>query len=226
MFSFLLILSLTGAARADAEGAVRMEIEGMTCVGCEAKLRTALDGLDFVAAATASTAMGQACVELSGPLDKSALEVAITDLGYTLEEIETIETCKDSPGANGPPSNWAETDGLDVVVISRGERVDLTAHRAAGKFTIYDFGAPWCAPCHATEKLLKVYLRDHPDTAVRAIVLDDPDPKVSYAMPVVSQHLSMAPGLPHFIVVDPAGRTVFTGSEVDKLLNKVDRKRK
>ena len=81
------------------------------------------------------------------------------------------------------------------VVVSHGEAVDLTKLAAAGKFTVYDFGAPWCEPCYGVADALKVYLGQHNDTAVRAVVLDAGDPKQSFALPVVKQYLEFAAGL-------------------------------
>ena len=74
-------------------------------------------------------------------------------------------------------------------------------------------------------KMLKDYLRDHDDVAVRAIVLDSQNPKESFAMPAAHQHLRSAPGLPYFVVVNAKGKAVFKGSDVAKLLKKIDKKR-
>ena len=195
----------------------------MFCVSCQQKVTSALNKLDFVARSSASTASGTACADLSGAIDNSALTAAITQFGYTIENIELVERC--DPNTKRFPANWGSTEGLDAAIISRGETVDLEQHRSDAKWTIFDFGAPWCGPCHAAELLLKAYLRDNADTAVRAIVLDSQDANASFAMPVVEQHLQGAPGLPYFIAVNPDGKTVFRGSDVEKLLQKLDKKK-
>jgi len=217
---FALIATLMGPVHADM---ARMSVEGMTCRGCQDKLTRAMNELDFVVESSASMASGLACATLNAPMQEAALKAVVEKLGYTLKSIEVVETC--DPNTKRFPDNWAETDGLDVVIISRGEEVDLQAHRPTDKWTIFDFGAPWCAPCYAAEQLMKTYLQDHPDTAVRAIVLDSQEAKESFDMPVVHQHLQSAPGLPYFIVMDPKGKTVFRGSEVAKMLKKLDKKR-
>ena len=215
-----LLAIILGSAQAET---ARISIEGMFCVSCQAKVTTALDKLAFVSASSASTASGTACAELSGAVDNDALSKAITQFGYTIANIEIVEAC--DPNSKRFPENWGDTEGLDAAVISRGETVDLDAHRPDSKWTIFDFGAPWCGPCHAAELLLKAYLRDNSDTALRAIVLDSQDANESFAMPVVAQHLQSAPGLPYFIVMDPKGKTVFKGSDVEKLLQKLDKKK-
>jgi thiol-disulfide isomerase/thioredoxin len=151
------------------------------------------------------------------------VRTAIADLGYTTKSISIVDTCDTE--APQFPQNWAELEGLDVVVISQGDEVTLADHAAPGKFTIYDFGAPWCAPCHVAEKMLKDYLREHDDVAVRAIVLDSQNPKDSFNLPAAHQHLRAAPGLPYFVVVNAKGKAVFKGPDVARLLKKIDKKR-
>jgi copper chaperone CopZ len=202
---------------------VRVDIDGMTCIGCADKVTKALDGLSFLSETNTSVPAGSACSSLNGELVESAMSTVITELGYTSKSISIVDTCESE--ASIFPENWAEVEGLDVAVISHGDEVDLSDHAVMGKFTIYDFGAPWCAPCHVAEKMLKDYLRDHDDVAVRAIVLDSQNPKESFALPAAHQHLRSAPGLPYFVVVNAKGKAVFKGSDVAKLLKKIDKKR-
>src|SRR5262245_1070521 len=49
----------------------------------------------------------------------------------------------------------------DVVVLSRGERVDLSANAVKGKYTIYDFYADWCPPCRALDVQLRQLAARH-----------------------------------------------------------------
>ena len=202
---------------------LRIEVEGMTCVSCEAKLVKALSRLDSVTDASAFAAAGRACATAAATVDHATIKAAIAGIGYTVTAIAPDPACENSDSRF--PPNWADTEGLDARIISSGEEVNLMEHAAEGKFTIYDFGAPWCGPCHVAEKMLKDYLRDHNDVAVRAIVLDSDDPKVSFKMPAAAQHLQSAAGLPHFVVVSPTGKTVFTGSDVVRVLKKLDKKR-
>lgn len=215
----ILLISLTSA---QAE-MMRVEVDGMTCTGCADKVTKALDALSFLSETHTSVPTGTACSRLEGTLDESAITAVITDLGYTTKTIATVDTC-DTKVAKFP-ENWGDIEGLDVVVVSHGDEVELSDHAVAGKFTIYDFGAPWCAPCHVAEKMLKDYLREHDDVAVRAVVLDSQDPKSSFNMPAAHQHLRSAPGLPYFLAVNAQGKAVFKGSDVAKLLKKIDKKR-
>jgi len=215
----ILLIALTSA---QAE-MMRVEIDGMTCGGCADKVNKALDMLSFLSETNTSASAGAACSTLDGTLDEGAVSAVITDLGYTTKAISTVDTC-DADAAKFP-ANWGDVEGLDVVVISQGDEVELSDHAVAGKFTIYDFGAPWCAPCHVAEKMLKDYLREHEDVAIRAVVLDRQNPKESFNLPAAHQHLRSAPGLPYFVVVNAQGKAVFKGSDVAKLLRKIDKKR-
>ena len=215
-----LSLMTLGGARAED---IRVDIDGMFCATCEPKVSGALNALPFLTQAKASTPVSQACAELSGPVDEDAIRNAIAGLDYTVTAITLMDEC--TLEERRYPDNWAETDGLDVVVISKGEEVDLEAHQVDGKFTIFDFGAPWCGPCHVAEKLLRDYLSDHPDVALRAVVLDAQDAKTSFDMPVVAQHLQTAPGLPYFILVNPKGKTIARGVDPARILKKIDKKR-
>jgi len=211
------------AAHADSEGFARVKLAGMSCVTCEQKVIKNLDALPFVENTQASTPLQTACVELAGELNTASITGAIEDLGYTVQSINLVEECELNPG--GLLKNWSQTEGLDVQIISTGEEVTLEDFLAPNKFTIYDFGAPWCAPCHASETLLKIYMAEHANIAVRAIVLDSPDPKISFSMPVTKQHLQSAAGLPYFLVMNPKGKTIYRGTEIDKLLKKLDKHR-
>jgi thiol-disulfide isomerase/thioredoxin len=202
---------------------VRIDISGMTCVACEQKVIKNLNNLSFLDATRASTPLGAACADIKGGFNPVTVTEAIEELGYTIDSINLVQECDLS--VSQLPKNWHQTDDLDVQIISTGEEVTLENFIAPEKYTIYDFGAPWCAPCHAAEQLLKIYMAEHSDVAVRAIVLDSPNPKESFAMPATKQHLMSAPGLPYFILMNPNGKTIYRGTQIDKLLKKMDKHR-
>ncbi|MEE2828469.1 MAG: thioredoxin domain-containing protein, partial [Myxococcota bacterium] len=103
---------------------------------------------------------------------------------------------------------------------------DLKGHLVDDKFTIIDFGAPWCGPCHTAAETLSAYLRDHKDVAVRVVNLRADDVTLSYALPAAQQHLLYAPGLPWFLVYSPSGRVIHKSTSVEKVLAAIEKKRK
>ncbi len=204
---------------------VVVHIDGMVCHGCQRKVTEALEALPFVADAAASFAVGGACLDLAAEGDTAPIREAVNGLGYTVTGIEAVDACPPELREGHRVDPWDDTGGHDVLVISRGEAVTLEDHLAPGKFTIVDFGAPWCGPCHAAAAALRAYMDDHADVAVRAITLDADDPEASYALPVVEQHLKWVAGIPWFIVYDPGGRVIYKGSEVEAVTRTIDKRR-
>ena len=110
----------------------------------------------------------------------------------------------------------AETSipGGDVKVIAHGEKVDLAAHLAAGKTTVFDFYAPWCPPCRVLGPALERLAAAQPDRfAVRKVDI------VDWTTPVVDQHGIEA--LPHLILYDATGRMAAEGDQVYPELERI-----
>ncbi len=191
---------------------------------CAQQVAVALRAVESVQGVYVSTD-GRACVTSTVAVRPEAVESALKTAGYAAIKLESVDRCPD--GLRAPAQDpWSGIVDLDVKVISHGEETDLAAHAATGKFTVYDFGADWCAPCHTTAAALQAYLRTHPDVAVRAILLDGSDAAASFALPIVKQHLQFAPGLPYLLVRAPNGKTVYQGPDVTDALASVDRKRR
>ncbi|NOY27097.1 MAG: hypothetical protein GXP62_14610 [Oligoflexia bacterium] len=222
----LLGLSLPAGAQTLAPSSkVVVHIDGMVCSDCQQAVTGALEALPFVQNAVTSFAAAGACLSLSSPGETADIDQAVADQGYTVTSIEAVDACpvRLRPGHRIDP--WEDTAGVDAVVVSHGEEVDLDALQVPGKYSVIDFGAPWCGPCHAAAAALRTYLRQHDDVAVRAITLDAADPQASYALPVARQHLKWVAGIPWFLVTDPAGRSVYKGADVDALIDAIDQRR-
>jgi thiol-disulfide isomerase/thioredoxin len=101
----------------------------------------------------------------------------------------------------------------DIAQVSDGEAVDLQAHLAAGKYTIFDFYADWCPPCRELTPRLNALAAKDPRVAIRKIDV------VDWTSPVVAQH--HIEGLPHMILFDPSGARIAEGAEVYVMLSKL-----
>lgn len=224
MIVLALVLAAHAAEILPPQAAV-VKITGMDCAGCQVELQRALEALEPVKSAQVSFDEGAACVTLDGAVTGEALQAAIVKAGFASPEVSAVAECPVAfkPAARKDP--WTNPGDLDVKIISTGDAVKLEEHVVAGKFTIVDFGASWCGPCHTAAADLTVYLDHHADAAVRAISLPGADPKASFASAVAKQHLALAPGLPWFVVYGPDGKKLYEGGEVAKAIATVDKKR-
>jgi len=216
-------LLLLSPKPASAEALV-MDIEGMTCAGCRSKVREVLQPLTFVSQIITSDSEAAICIETSAAHDRGAIDTAIGSLGYQIHNFQVTKACPEEIGKLRHP--WeGKTEGRDVITISQGERFDLAASLVSGKFTIVDFGAPWCGPCHQAATRLAAYLDSHSDVAVRVVNLDSKDIGESYSLPAAEQYLQYAPGIPWFQVYEPRGKRIYQGLDLDKVLTVISKKR-
>ena len=148
MLSIMLLASLAAADMLPTGRAV-VRIEGMTCMSCETKVRNAFATVEGLGVVTASLTEGAACVEVTAPTPSEDVEAAMVSISYRALSVESVDLCPPALSPGAPKRVWANTAGVDVAIISRGEAVNLASHRADGKFTVYDFGADWCGPCRA-----------------------------------------------------------------------------
>ena len=63
-------------------------VNGMMCGHCEKAVKTALEGLAFVAEAAPDRNHNKVAVSLSGDMDEAAVKKTIEDAGYTFGGIE------------------------------------------------------------------------------------------------------------------------------------------
>ncbi|HUD71095.1 MAG TPA: thioredoxin family protein [Dongiaceae bacterium] len=99
----------------------------------------------------------------------------------------------------------------DAAIITHGEKVDLEAHLAKGKYTVVDFYATWCPPCRVVGPALERLAAAEPARlALRKVDV------VDWTMPVVEQY--GIESLPHLMLYDPEGRRVADGDAVFKSL--------
>jgi len=218
-------LLLLWATPAFAGQSVVVELSGMDCAGCNKGVSAALNELPFLDGVHASFVAQGACGELVGELDEASVQAAIEGTGKTFVKLALLDECPTELRGRLPDPWEHRSEGLDVVTISHGERVDLEPAKVAGKYTIVDFGAAWCGPCHDAADVLAAYLRAHPDVAVRAVDLGGQTAEESYAAPVVAQHLEYVDGIPWLVVYGPDGKPLHKSNSVDKAVAAIDKHR-
>jgi len=220
-----LALALSFSAQADSTQRYVLDIKGMICSSCSSKVKETLLGSKGIESAFVSHLAGQACIATTGAFDASVARAALQIADYEMTAHVAVTSCPDELKGKLPDPWETRSKGLNVESISQGQPVDLKAKLVAGSYTIIDFGAPWCAPCHDAAELLVAYLKLHPDVAVRAVNLSGETPEESYQQPVVAQHLQYVKGVPWFLVYAPGGKVLYRGTQVDKAMSSIDKHR-
>jgi len=213
IFSALIWSLVAGASEIGPPGVGVVQIEGMSCGTCNPKVENSLGQVAGVASVFARFSSESACLQLDGVVDPEALAAQLKrDTGYTVTAVERADRCPRDlrPSKNDP---WSDSADLDGHVVSTAERVKLSSILVPDKFTIVDFGAPWCGPCLVSAAAFKTYLGAHEDVAVRAIWLDGAGPEESFALPVAKQHLALVTGLPWFVVYSPEAKVIYRGQD-------------
>lgn len=111
---------------------------------------------------------------------------------------------------HGPDDTRADV----VDAVQAGELAELRP--AAGKWTVFDFWAPWCEACKVVDAGLRALAAKRPGVAVRRVnIVDFESPIARRELPGVSQ-------LPHVRVVGLDGAVVYEASgPADELLRRV-----
>ncbi len=95
-------------------------------------------------------------------------------------------------------------EGADLKILAaKGEDVpDLAAHAVAGKVTVFDFYADWCAACREVDLHAYQLLNERDDLAFRKLNVVDWDSALA------KRYLAKVPNLPYVIVYGRDGKEV------------------
>lgn len=205
---FALVLAFLAAASAAAEQrfVFEFEVAGLACDGCAKTAADALRNLRGVVTADVTFATRRARVEANRPIEDAELRSALAKFGFE---------ARFSGDAVVKPLTPEERAALDIRVASRGEAFDVRRHLARGKFTIFDFWAEWCGPCHVLTPKIERLVQKRSNVALRTIDLREWD---SPAGRQATKEFKI-PGLPYVRVYGPDGKFVgqVLGNDIDKL---------
>ena len=148
------------------------------------------------------------CIE--GRFDRKKLQEELKNAGFVLAEKRKAKRCPTVPKI------WKGVEG-DFAVVSTKKRFSMKKKWVEGKYTIFDFGAAWCPPCHSNAKILKKLLRERTDLAVRAIDLEG-KPENGFYLPVAYQYLSKVSAIPWFVLFCKDGKKCYEGGDVQELI--------
>ncbi len=171
----------------------RLTVYGMTCDDCALQAARKVRGIRGVVEANVDFGSKQALLRAEqGRVTLADIQSALSSLGF-----------EGLPADQQPlaPLSEEEKKTLDIRTITHGERIDVRAHLAPGKITIFDYYADWCGPCHLlTPKLERLVLK-YENVALRKVDLGDWE---SAAARQASSEFQL-PGLPFTRVFDDRG---------------------
>jgi len=201
-----LIVAMAAGAAAQQTFVSEFEVAGLSCDGCAATATAALRKLPGVVKADVNFATRRARVEASRRIEEVELRKAVAKFGFE---------ARFPNDAIVRPLTSEERAQLDIKVASRGEAFDVRKHLVRGKFTIFDFWAEWCGPCHVLTPKIERLVQQRSDVALRTIDLEQWD---SPAGKQATKEFGV-PGLPYVRVYGPDGRFVgaVVGNDIEKI---------
>ena len=206
----ILALSLAFAAAVSAQQTfvTEFEVAGLSCDGCAAAATEALSALPGVAKVDVAFATKKARVESKRTIGDGEVRAALAKLGFEAR-------FPNDPVV--PPLTAAERARLDIAIASHGEAFDVRKHLARGKFTIFDFWAEWCGPCHVLTPKIERLVAENANVALRTIDLKNWE---SAAAKQATKDFKL-PGLPYVRVYGPDGK--FAGEVVGNDIEAIKR---
>jgi thioredoxin 1 len=208
MKSFLLSLLIFAGATAGAEQRFVSEfaIAGLSCAGCESTAREALQKISGVTKAEVLFDTGRGRIEATRAVSEGDIRRALQKFGFE---------ARFAGDPVLPPLTDAERAQLDIRVASRGAAFDVRKQLAPGKYTIVDFWAEWCGPCHVLTPKIERLVKESANVALRTIDLQSWD---SAAAKQATAEFKLA-GLPYVRVYGPDGKFIgaVVGNDIEKI---------
>ena len=207
MRSLALILTLMLAAAAAAQPFVaEFDVAGFSCEACAATATDALRKVPGVTKVDVSFDTKRARVESTRRIEQAELRAAMAKLGFEARFPNDVIV---------QPLTAAERAGLDIKIASHGEAFDIRRHLARGKYTIFDFWAEWCGPCHVLTPKLERLVQERSNVALRTIDLKQWE---SPAAKQATREFKL-PGLPYVRVYGPDGKFIgeVAGNDIAKI---------
>jgi thioredoxin 1 len=201
-----LLFVLAAFASAQQTFVSEFDVAGLSCNGCEASANDALQKLPGVVKAEVVFDTKRGRVEATRQVTPAEIRRALGKLGFE---------ARFAGDAVVKPLTAHERAGLDIRIASRGEAFDIRKNLAPGKFTIFDFWAEWCGPCHVLTPKIERLVQQNANVALRTIDLQQWE---SAAAKQATKDFKL-PGLPYVRVYGPDGKFVgeVVGNDIEKI---------
>ncbi len=185
----------------------RFSVAGMTCGTCANSATKELLKISGVREAKVDFDTKQATVKSDTAVTEAAIREALGRLGFEARFAD------DTPVE--PPLSDEERAQLDIKAASHGEAFKTPEFLAPGKYTIFDFFAEWCGPCHLLTPKLERLVQKRRNIALRKVDI------VSWKSDAAKQATKdfKMPGLPYVRVYGPDGKFIgaVSGNHFDKV---------
>jgi thiol-disulfide isomerase/thioredoxin/copper chaperone CopZ len=188
-----LSLALLAAAPARADRVQVFSIQNAECTDCTKLLRQALKPVKGVKKTSFDVRKVELTVRLADGVSDDDVIANVRAAGLTAVP---------GAGLGGYKPQEGYPEGADVVLLSPDGRAvgSLEKLRVAGKYTVFDVYADWCAPCRLVDARLRELLGQRQDLAVRRLNV------VDFDSPLSSELGPSFAALPYLVVFTPAGK--------------------
>ena len=168
-------------------------IQGADCGDCGEKIKKALKSVKGVKKAEFDMQKVELTVRVQDGVTDEAVMAVVEQLG--LKAVPGAGKGAYVPHEGYPP-------GTDVLLMSPDGRAvgSLEKQRVAGKYTVYDVYADWCAPCRLVDARLREIVTQRQDVAVRRLNVVDFETQLASELGPDFQ------ALPYLIVFSPSGK--------------------
>ncbi|HEX6159465.1 MAG TPA: thioredoxin domain-containing protein [Thermoanaerobaculia bacterium] len=202
----VLLVAIAAGAAAQQTFVAEFDVAGLTCDGCAGTATDALRKMPGVVKAEVTYATRRARVEAKRRIEDAEFRAALAKFGFEARFPNDVVV---------KPLTAEERSRADIRVASRGEAFDVRKNLARGKYTIFDFWAEWCGPCHVLTPKIERLVVERADVALRTIDLKQWD---SPAGKQATKEFKV-PGLPYVRVYGPDGRFVgeVVGNDIGKI---------
>ena len=203
---FVLFSIVAASAAAQQTFVSDFDVAGLSCDGCAGTASDALRKMPGVTKADVKFATRRARVESSRRIEDAEFRVTLAKFGFE---------ARFPKDAVVKPLTSQERAAADIKVASRGEAFDVRKHLARGKYTIFDFWAEWCGPCHVLTPKIERLVVERSNVALRTIDLKQWE---SAAGKQATKEFKV-PGLPYVRVYGPNGNFVgeVVGNDIEKI---------
>ncbi len=203
------LFSLAIATSARADRVQVFSAQGSNCGNCEEEVAPYLKKLKGVKKWSFDPKKSEFTITLADNVSDAVVINAFERQGCYRALVGASNGARPAAYQPGP-----YPEGADMMVVTmKGDAVGpLEKLRVPGKYTVLDFYADWCGPCHVVDKHLREVVTERKDVAVRKLNVVDFESRLARELG------GELKSLPYVVVFDPTGkRTDIRGNDPKKL---------